>query len=1433
MNGPLTHTHTFIYTHTHISSDAKGWQVDGSTAGSNGIDGGGGGAGGGGGNTGTVRLPQVPECGFGCIDEFGHRGKRRTESTSSAEGGLETMWSHVRGRLPSVVNRIAGEQDHFNRVASMFVQAKDAAAAVAAAAFADAGVSKSERRLSSLVEIDGEDDGVEGDHGDGNDGEGGEIHATVAAATAEVVLATDESAAGGEEKAAAAPDGKIPDGARTADSGNETVVPAQTDEAKGQTDDARTSPLRGRNSRGESLSFSLAATGVMRTASIFTLAPPPEDIFYLSDDDETADGEPIKNDAPGATTDEQKTGAAGADQPIVACVIAGATGGSASLVNGTYHPAANVVYNDRALFWKEGDGDMWLMYVTKGGLNCWMVGPTASKDAHNADGCWVRCVEAGLHDPTKAAAWKVHTIPEGWEDQPTVTCVHRPTEVALDATHGTEGGRAEAAKSRGFSIGGAIGGVGAAFSWAVGRGSTASPLLPAAPTVKESEGTGEGKTGDGENGTAETAEAMSVVKDVYYEDSLYRFYAPRRLKTGDKLGSQSQQVLQKQTGTEAGGPVVGKSIDDGLLVFDSVNDPFGRRQYIGELKLLEAKGEAIIVPHGQGKLFWESGEIFTGAFVAGWISGRGKLSRAELDGTFETMHSDDAGVGEGGIDNDGDDGGGDGSVGGEGGDSKRGLEKTRERCMEDVLRFVPVSNVGTDVSNAVKVDPDTEKNDEKKNDGNNANPAQNTISKGQQTPITIITYRDAPKGGVVEYRGEVKNAVSGMVFHGEGATFDGDGAVTYRGSFVDGRRDGEGTCWFVRDGHRWAYSGLWVDDQRHGYGEEAWVHRPAYATQNTKTDDSKMVLPQGEGAEVWRFAGLFEANEWARGDVERTNGQQAIYCNWLRYALPRGDKGEEKDDTRGRGPKLAEHHELMNMTRCVSVDDIQWLGSNVLNDMLLASSTMAAYGRRSEAQSKPSNSAIQAAGGGKPSASPSETKNGGDVETNVRSEQSKQRSACFLLGDISILRKELAAAEREVAAAEQEVAREDERKEREAEQKAKAARGSPPSRSTGSPPPLRVPSLRRASSLRQPSTRPTALPVVAVVRAKAAALRDESKRMETRLKEELAAELAVFKTKRCHYFGYRAATAGASAMTTRQIDVATCSPTEGWGIAYFNPGVVECGGDGNTDECWTAGAIRLTRDHSSSPPLLSPSTINNANGMPVSFRGRFDRMGLPCRGELIYADGSKFEGDVFCHLPHGYGVFTSPGAKKIRHGEFRFGQMHGFGRESFLDSTECAGEFAEDKLTALASADDFMAVKLFAVKVRDARTGSLIWGLWPEHVVERTNTGVRIIPQGGSTSVMSPGVLGKLRRRVARAAELAGNAAGHKVFVNISTVRSMCGKDKRWKSVCEPLEKLDDMVSLWEVKNQTAAFVNAFVRGGVQGWGGFLNMTFQVKKYFK
>lgn len=75
------------------------------------------------------------------------------------------------------------------------------------------------------------------------------------------------------------------------------------------------------------------------------------------------------------------------------------------------------------LFRKEGDDDKWLRYATKGGHNFWIVSPTTSKDANDANG-WAKCVEKGLHDPAEAATW---TVGDGqkFTVQPAITCVRR------------------------------------------------------------------------------------------------------------------------------------------------------------------------------------------------------------------------------------------------------------------------------------------------------------------------------------------------------------------------------------------------------------------------------------------------------------------------------------------------------------------------------------------------------------------------------------------------------------------------------------------------------------------------------------------------------------------------------------------------------------------------------------------------------------------------------------------------------------------------------------------------------------------------------------------------------------------------------------------------------------------------------------------------
>jgi hypothetical protein len=100
-------------------------------------------------------------------------------------------------------------------------------------------------------------------------------------------------------------------------------------------------------------------------------------------------------------------------------------------VNGTYKPT-NEVYNDRVLFRKEGDGGMWLMY--KDGMNCWVVGTTANKDAADALG-YAFCDEEGLHDPAEATAWTVDAG-GGDEYQLGVTCVRLEYQLGVIADAG-------------------------------------------------------------------------------------------------------------------------------------------------------------------------------------------------------------------------------------------------------------------------------------------------------------------------------------------------------------------------------------------------------------------------------------------------------------------------------------------------------------------------------------------------------------------------------------------------------------------------------------------------------------------------------------------------------------------------------------------------------------------------------------------------------------------------------------------------------------------------------------------------------------------------------------------------------------------------------------------------------------------------------------
>lgn len=101
--------------------------------------------------------------------------------------------------------------------------------------------------------------------------------------------------------------------------------------------------------------------------------------------------------------------------------ISGATGPVADLVNGDYVPAATSVskYNGKVLYRRKDNPNLWLRYVTAGGLKQWRVSTSTSLNANNDKG-YIYCEEPGLDRPSDAKKWFVW-LGTRWGQQASVT----------------------------------------------------------------------------------------------------------------------------------------------------------------------------------------------------------------------------------------------------------------------------------------------------------------------------------------------------------------------------------------------------------------------------------------------------------------------------------------------------------------------------------------------------------------------------------------------------------------------------------------------------------------------------------------------------------------------------------------------------------------------------------------------------------------------------------------------------------------------------------------------------------------------------------------------------------------------------------------------------------------------------------------------------
>ena len=132
----------------------------------------------------------------------------------------------------------------------------------------------------------------------------------------------------------------------------------------------------------------------------------------------------------GAEAEERAAGAQAERDCMVegTMLIAGATGSSATNINGAYIPTGQV-HNGRELLQKEGGQNKWLRYTTG---NRWVVSGT--KDANNLNG-WVHS-EAGVADPALASTWKV--LDGGaWEEQGSAAVAHALQRVLIAGATGS------------------------------------------------------------------------------------------------------------------------------------------------------------------------------------------------------------------------------------------------------------------------------------------------------------------------------------------------------------------------------------------------------------------------------------------------------------------------------------------------------------------------------------------------------------------------------------------------------------------------------------------------------------------------------------------------------------------------------------------------------------------------------------------------------------------------------------------------------------------------------------------------------------------------------------------------------------------------------------------------------------------------------------
>lgn len=107
----------------------------------------------------------------------------------------------------------------------------------------------------------------------------------------------------------------------------------------------------------------------------------------------------------------------GAEAPPMNVRVQGASGPVASIINGEYVATATR-YNDKPLFRHADNPNVWLRYVTAGGLKQWRISTTKSLNANNDKG-YIYNEEPGLDHPARAKKWFVW-MGTRWSEQAAV-----------------------------------------------------------------------------------------------------------------------------------------------------------------------------------------------------------------------------------------------------------------------------------------------------------------------------------------------------------------------------------------------------------------------------------------------------------------------------------------------------------------------------------------------------------------------------------------------------------------------------------------------------------------------------------------------------------------------------------------------------------------------------------------------------------------------------------------------------------------------------------------------------------------------------------------------------------------------------------------------------------------------------------------------------